>query len=116
MDRIENDGFNNSTFVPCVFVAAVKFLSSRCLATIGKYTYGRTEGWEGFMKYTVEMGSGARRYVPDLIKIGSGIQKLMGGGRIHRHRQHCDVISLILFSQNKGITLTRGKKQSCVFY
>jgi hypothetical protein len=33
------------------------------------------------MKYAVEMGSGAAMiYIPSFIKIGSGIQKLMGGG------------------------------------
>jgi hypothetical protein len=32
------------------------------------------------MKYTVEMGSGAMIYILSFIKIGSGIQKLMGGG------------------------------------
>jgi hypothetical protein len=31
------------------------------------------------------MGSGAVIYVPSFIKIGSGVQKLMGGGGIHRH-------------------------------
>jgi hypothetical protein len=35
------------------------------------------------MKYAVEMGSDAMIYIPSLMKIGSGIQKLMGG--IHRH-------------------------------
>jgi hypothetical protein len=35
------------------------------------------------MKYTGEMGSGAMIYIPSVIKIGSGIQKLKGG--IHRH-------------------------------
>jgi hypothetical protein len=30
------------------------------------------------------MGSGVVIYVPSLIKIGSGVQKLIGGG-IHRH-------------------------------
>jgi hypothetical protein len=29
------------------------------------------------------MGSGAIKYIPSFIKIGSGIQKLIGG--IHRH-------------------------------
>jgi hypothetical protein len=29
--------------------------------------------------YAVEMGSGAVIYIPTLIKIGSGIQKLIGG-------------------------------------
>jgi hypothetical protein len=31
------------------------------------------------MKYAVEMGSGVMIYIPNFIKIGSGIQKLMGG-------------------------------------
>jgi hypothetical protein len=33
---------------------------------------------EGFMKYAIEMGSGATIYVPGFMKIGSGIQKLIG--------------------------------------
>jgi hypothetical protein len=45
------------------------------------------------MKYAVEMGSGAVIYIPSVIKIGSGIQKLMGG----IHRQHGDRISLLYF-------------------
>jgi hypothetical protein len=53
---------------------------------------------EGFMKYAVEMASGVMMYIPGFIKIGSGIQKLIGG--IHRHtdRQHGDRISLSYFS------------------
>jgi hypothetical protein len=35
------------------------------------------------MKYAVEIGSGARIYIPSFIEIGSGIQKSIGG--IHRH-------------------------------
>jgi hypothetical protein len=31
MRRIENDVYNNSSIVACVFVTAVTFLSSRCL-------------------------------------------------------------------------------------
>jgi hypothetical protein len=49
---------------------------SRCLATIG----GNIHGWEGFMKCAVQMDSGAMIYMPSLIKIGSGTQKLT-----HRH-------------------------------
>jgi hypothetical protein len=30
------------------------------------------------MKYAVEMGTSAVMYIPSFIKIGSGIQKLMG--------------------------------------
>jgi hypothetical protein len=32
------------------------------------------------MRYTVEMGSGAMICIPSFVEIGSGIQKLMGGG------------------------------------
>jgi hypothetical protein len=32
------------------------------------------------MKFAIEVGSGAVIYIPSFIKIGSGIQKLMGGG------------------------------------
>jgi hypothetical protein len=35
------------------------------------------------MKYAVEMGSGAMIQIPSSIKIGSAIQRLIGG--IHRH-------------------------------
>jgi hypothetical protein len=35
MDRIENDGSKNPSTVACIFVAAVTFLPSLCLAVIG---------------------------------------------------------------------------------
>jgi hypothetical protein len=38
-DRIENDVFNNSSIVACVFITVVTFLPSRCLPTTGGYTY-----------------------------------------------------------------------------
>jgi hypothetical protein len=34
---------------------------------------------EGIYKYAVEMGSGSMIHIPRFIKIGSAIQKLMGG-------------------------------------
>jgi hypothetical protein len=44
-----------------------------------------------------------------LIKIGSGIQKLIGG--IHGHREFGDRICLLLFFQNKESSLKiRGKQ------
>jgi hypothetical protein len=46
--------------------------------------------WSDSFNYAVEMGSGAVMYVPSFIKIGSGIQKLIGGV----HRQQSDFISL----------------------
>jgi hypothetical protein len=45
---------------------------------------------EGFVKYAVEMGSCAMICIPGSIKIGSGIQKLMGGG-IHRHTDSMEI-------------------------
>jgi hypothetical protein len=51
--------------------------------------------------YTVQMGSDAVMYIPSFIKIGSGIQKLMGGGAIHRNRYHGDPISPLSFVQTK---------------
>jgi hypothetical protein len=41
------------------------------------------------MKYDVKMGSVAMIYIPSLIKVGSGTQKLLGG--IHRHRDRKEI-------------------------
>jgi hypothetical protein len=41
------------------------------------------------MKYADEIGSGAIMYMPRLIKIGSGIQKLIRG--IHRHTESVEI-------------------------
>jgi hypothetical protein len=54
----------------CVFVAAVTFLPFRCLATIWGCTYKHTDWWEQFMKYAIEMGSGAKIYIPSFLKTG----------------------------------------------
>jgi hypothetical protein len=48
------------------------------------YTCRHTDRWEGFMKYAVEMDSGAKIYIPSVIKIGSAIQRSIRG--IHRYR------------------------------
>jgi hypothetical protein len=48
------------------------------------------------MKYAVEMGSGAMIYIPSFIKICSGTQKLIGADS---RTQHCDRVSLFLFSE-----------------
>jgi hypothetical protein len=39
------------------------------------------------MKYAAEMGSGAMIYVPSFIKIGSGVQKLLGRGDTDTQRE-----------------------------
>jgi hypothetical protein len=43
------------------------------------------------------MGSGAMIYVPSFIKIGSGIQKFIGGIHRHTHTEHRDHIRLLYF-------------------
>jgi hypothetical protein len=50
-------------------------LPSLCLSTIEGIHIQKQTWWEGFMKYVVEMGSGAMIYIPSLINIGSGIIK-----------------------------------------
>jgi hypothetical protein len=51
------------------------------------------------MKYAFEMGCGAMiyEYIPSFVKIGSGIQTLMGGYIVRTQRQHGDPISMLLF-------------------
>jgi hypothetical protein len=64
------------------------------------------------MKYAVEMGSGAMIYVPSLIKICSGIQKLMGGGggpHIDTRKAWRSHKPTLLF-KNKESRLQRGQK------
>jgi hypothetical protein len=66
--------------------------------------------WEGFVKYAVEMGSGAIIYIPSSIKIGSGIQKFMECG--YTYRQQGDLISLILFIFSKQGYLAQIVKEN----
>jgi hypothetical protein len=56
------------------------------------------------MKYATAMGSGTIIYIPSFIKIGSNIQKLMGGDS-QTQRQHGDLVSLLSFVQNEENTL-----------
>jgi hypothetical protein len=48
------------------------------------------------MKYAVEMGSGAKIYIPNFIKTGSCIQKLTAGDS-QIHRRPGDLESLLPF-------------------
>jgi hypothetical protein len=61
------------------------------------------------MKCTAVTGSVVVIYISNLITIGSGIEKLKGGGI---HRQHGAIISPLLFLQNKESRL----KQFLVTY
>jgi hypothetical protein len=61
------------------------------------------------MKYAFEMGSGAMIYIPSFRKIGSGFQKLIGGGgytdrhtdRMGSHKPTFIFSPLSLFWKNK---------------
>jgi hypothetical protein len=54
------------------------------------------------MKYDVEVSSGAMIYIPSFIKIGSGIQKLIGRDS-QIHRQHGDRISLLSYLKARKV-------------
>jgi hypothetical protein len=48
-----------------------------------------TDGRDLCVKFVVEMGSGAVIYILSFIKIGTSIQKLIGG--IHRHTDSMEI-------------------------
>jgi hypothetical protein len=59
------------------------------------------------MNYAVEMDSGAMIYISSFIKIGSGIQNLIGGDS-QTYRQDGDLISLLWESELKAdLTIKR---------
>jgi hypothetical protein len=76
---------------------------SRYLATIVGYTYRHTDWWEGFFNKAVEMSSGAVTYVPSFIKIGSGVQKLIGGYTDTHTQTATWSYKSTLFFQNKEV-------------
>jgi hypothetical protein len=61
------------------------------------------------MKCVVEIGSGAMMYIPSLIKIHSGIRKLIWKDS-QTHRQHANCIAILLFSQNTESRLKMWKE------
>jgi hypothetical protein len=90
---IENETSNNPSIVACVFVATGSYIPSRCLATIGGYTYRHAGWWEGFVEYAVEMDAGAMIYIPGFRKTRSGIHGLKGG-RVSLTHRHTDSMVL----------------------
>jgi hypothetical protein len=118
-DHIEKDVSKYFSSVARVFVAVVTFLPNYFLATITRYTYRHTDRCEGFMKYAVEMGSGAKISIPSFIKIGSINQKFVGGIQRHaesmmtlwtcfyffKQRKQAKNVSRTLLSTNEGLLL-----------
>jgi hypothetical protein len=76
---------------------------------IAECTYRHTERWEGFMKYAVEMGSGAMIYILSFKKIGSATRNV-DKEDTQTHRHHGDLISLLLFFQEKESRLKTNWK------
>jgi hypothetical protein len=64
------------------------------------------------MKYSVEIASGGMIYLPRSTKIGSGDQKLFGGGdthtdrhtHTHTHTEQGDLISLLSFLKIRKVS------------
>jgi hypothetical protein len=74
------------------------------LPSNGRGLHIQTHRLMGFVKYALEMGSGAIIHIPYFIKIGSAIQKLIRGKEYtdtKTRRHHGDLISRNLFFQNK---------------
>jgi hypothetical protein len=63
----------------------------------------------GIHEYAVEVDSGAMIFIPSFIKISSLIQKLIVGGHTDTHRQHADLIGLLLLFLNKKRRLKTGR-------
>jgi hypothetical protein len=63
-----------------------------------KHTDTQIDGWQGFMKYAAEMGSGAMIYMPSFRRDWFRHLNVIGGGFIDR--QHGDCTSLVSFFQN----------------
>jgi hypothetical protein len=58
------------------------------------------------------MGSGAVIYVPSFIKIGSGIQELIGVIHRHTHRQQRDLINLLNYMLLSEVSIILSKQSS----
>jgi hypothetical protein len=111
--HIENHASNNSYIVACVFVAAVTFLPSRCLAMIGGFLpsrclatirvflAGRCLATMGFFPETPSNDKGV--FTDPLPSNDKGIftERLTSNNkgdtqtRTHTHRQQRDLISLL---------------------
>jgi hypothetical protein len=81
-------------------------ISRYCLRNLKGCNVGITDG--KIMKYAFVMMSAPMIYTPNFIRTGSGIHKLIGV-YTYRHRQKGDLISLLLFSQNKESRLKTGR-------
>jgi hypothetical protein len=67
------------------------------------------------MKYAAEIGSVAMIYMPSFIQIFSaGVQKLIGADT-QTHKQHGDLVSLLLYFQNKESRLKTVVQPLLVF-
>jgi hypothetical protein len=98
--HVENDASNSSYIVACIFVTAVTFLLSRCLATIGEFLPNRCLA-------TIRGLLPSRCLATIRGLLPSRCQAPIGD--THTHRQQRDLISLFLFFQNNESKLKEGK-------
>jgi hypothetical protein len=71
---------------------------------------------DGFVNYDVQMVSGAMIHIPNLINIGSGIQKLFGCIHIQRHREKDDLIRILLFFEMRKVGYKVMKEHEYDYY
>jgi hypothetical protein len=99
MDRIEIDASNNSSLPWESVYLAVAYQRKR-----DTHTDTQTDG-RGFVKYAVEMGSGALIYVQSFIKIDCFSHSEVDQRDTKIYRQKGDFISLLSLFQNIGSRL-----------
>jgi hypothetical protein len=68
------------------------------------------------MNYAVDLATDDMMHIPSFIKLGSGIQKLIGGVHKHTGRQHGDTISLLLFTTGQLIRKNPLSLNICLKY
>jgi hypothetical protein len=79
-NKVRSSGKNNSPALLLYDMDRTETVATEalCLTAI-KGIRTDTHYWEGFIKYVVEIGSGAMMYKPTLMTIGLVIQMLRGG-------------------------------------
>jgi hypothetical protein len=102
-DHTQKEASNNSSVVACVFVTAVTFLPSRCLAAIGGFLPSRCLATIGIFLpsrclATIRGFLPSRRLATIREPLPSHFVATIGGYTdTHTQRQQCDLISLLDF-------------------
>jgi hypothetical protein len=78
MDRTENHS-SNIIFFCWVCIRSRGNIFTEPMPSNDSEKHSHTDWWEGLTKYVVEMGLGATLYMPNFVKAGSDIQKVIRG-------------------------------------